>query len=155
MRGGLALGLASLLIVAAPAVGAELTVAAAPSAREALEEVASAFEHATGHDVTFVVASSGKLYAQLRSGLPCALFFSADDVYPAKLHAEGRAETPRRSRPGIGRCGRVYKALDESRSHGTSTTATPGQSTSRWRMRRALRLCSSPSHQCPNTYCGM
>lgn len=99
MRRAIALALVGQL-VAMPALAAELTVAAAPSAREALEAVATAFKHDTGHDVRFVFASSGKLYAQLKTGLPCALFFSADDVYPARLHTEGRAEAPHRYAEG-------------------------------------------------------
>ncbi|MBO9540334.1 molybdate ABC transporter substrate-binding protein [bacterium] len=88
------------LFPAAPVFAAELTVAAAPSSREALEELAATFQQDTGHQVKFVFASSGKLFIQLRNGSPCDLFFSADDVYPARLHAEGLAEKPRRYAQG-------------------------------------------------------
>lgn len=95
------LGLAFLsLFVASPAFAAELTVAAAPSSREALETLAETFQKETGHKVNFVFASSGKLFIQLRNGSPCSLFFSADDVYPAQLQALGLAETPRRYAQG-------------------------------------------------------
>ncbi|HEY9898519.1 MAG TPA: molybdate ABC transporter substrate-binding protein [Pantanalinema sp.] len=84
-----------LALLAPPASAADLTVAAAPSSREALLDLAGRFRQQTGHRVRFVVASSGKLFVQLRNGSPCALFFSADDVYPARLHALGLAEAPR------------------------------------------------------------
>lgn len=64
-------------------------------------------------------------------------FFVAGAVRVAADLADGsalrsilRTGSPLRSWPGSGRCGRVNSAFDESSSHGTSATVTPGQSMS-------------------------
>ncbi len=79
-----------------PAHAAQLTVAAASSVQEPLLEIARRFEQDTGHRVRPVFGASGKLYAQIAQGAPFDVYFSADTEFPAKLHARGLADAPRR-----------------------------------------------------------
>src|SRR5271166_1698960 len=71
----------------------EITVAAAADLNYALKELAARFEKKTGDKVTLSFGSSGNLFAQIESGAPYDLFFSADEAYPKKLAAEGFAES--------------------------------------------------------------
>lgn len=79
-----------------PSGAAELRVVAASSAQEALQEIANRFERDTGHQVWMIFGASGKFYTQLTQGAPFDVYFSADNEYPAKLHAQGLVEAPRR-----------------------------------------------------------
>ncbi|MEQ9103438.1 MAG: molybdate ABC transporter substrate-binding protein [Rhodothermales bacterium] len=73
--------------------GAEagIRVAVASNFAPALEALAHAFEAQTGHVVTPVPGSTGKLYAQIRNGAPFDAFFAADVERPRLLEEEGRA----------------------------------------------------------------
>ncbi|WP_456403729.1 molybdate ABC transporter substrate-binding protein [Hydrogenimonas sp.] len=70
-----------------------LTVAAAANTRYALEALAEAFEAKSGVRVEPVIASSGKLTAQIEHGAPFDLFLSADMAYPERLYEKGEAAT--------------------------------------------------------------
>ncbi|HEX8764737.1 MAG TPA: molybdate ABC transporter substrate-binding protein [Candidatus Acidoferrum sp.] len=67
-------------------------VAAAADLRFALDELVKAFESKTGTKVDVTTGSSGNFFAQIQSGAPFDLFFSADMDYPKKLEASGLAE---------------------------------------------------------------
>lgn len=98
-----ALAAAIVVAMAAPAAAAELSVAAASDTRLALDELAVAFEKATGNHVTVTYGSSGKLYAQIVAGAPFDVYFSADATYPAKLEGEGLTLPDTRFAYGEGR----------------------------------------------------
>lgn len=97
---------ALLLVLMLPLVGGgtaladTLKVAAASSTQEALQEISSRFAKETGHQVRFTFGASGKLFTQISHGAPFAVYFSADDEYPTKLHAMGLSEAPRRYATG-------------------------------------------------------
>src|SRR5207237_10476527 len=55
----------------------------------AMEELAKEFESQTGTRVEVTSGSSGNFFAQIQSGAPFDLFFSADVEYPRKLEAAG------------------------------------------------------------------
>lgn len=55
----------------------------------AMEKVAKAYTEKTGMRVDLVVASSGKLSAQIANGAPYHVFASADERYPSYLHGQG------------------------------------------------------------------
>jgi molybdate transport system substrate-binding protein len=77
------------------AIGAqaqELRVAAAADLKFVLSDLAAQYEKRTGTKVNVTYGSSGNFFAQLWSGAPFDLFFSADIAYPRKLQAAGRAE---------------------------------------------------------------
>lgn len=74
-----ALTIAALtLLPIAPALGADLTVFAAASLKEALDEQASKFEADTGSKVVVSYAGSNALAKQIEAGAPADVFLSAD-----------------------------------------------------------------------------
>lgn len=83
----------SLMLVAG-ASAETIRVAAAVSLREAMETIATSFEHETGHNVEFIFGASGQLSAQIKSGADVDVFISAanvqvDDLAHAGLVADG------------------------------------------------------------------
>lgn len=78
------------------ALAAQLTVAVASSVQEPMQALVEGFERSTGHRVRPVYGASGKLFAQIAQGAPFDVYFSADTTYPKRLHAQGRADIPRR-----------------------------------------------------------
>jgi molybdate transport system substrate-binding protein len=67
-----------LAILAPAALAADLTVFAAASLKEALDEVARSFTAASGHKVAVSYAASSALARQIEAGAPADLFISAD-----------------------------------------------------------------------------
>ena len=83
-----------LLALAFQATPAPVTVSAAVSLSEALEEIATAYRTAGGGAISFNVAASNVLARQIVNGAPVDVFVSADDlqmdvVARAGLIAEG------------------------------------------------------------------
>jgi len=79
MRGGLLRMAAVLGILLAPAAVAEnLTVFAAASLRNALDENAKAYQATTGDRIAVAYAASSALAKQIEAGAPADLFVSAD-----------------------------------------------------------------------------
>jgi molybdate transport system substrate-binding protein len=74
----LLLGLLPLLCLSRPAGADEVTVFAAASVAEAVQEVARGFEQASGHKVVLNVGGSNDLARQIVAGASADLFFSAD-----------------------------------------------------------------------------
>jgi molybdate transport system substrate-binding protein len=70
----------------------EVRVAAAADLNFALGDLAEQFSKKTGTIVLASYGSSGNFFAQLQSGAPFDLFFSADIDYPRKLEAAGLVE---------------------------------------------------------------
>lgn len=66
-----------------------LRIAGAANLRFALEELAAGFTLAHGTPTEIILASSGKLTAQIKAGAPFDVFLSADERYPAALAAAG------------------------------------------------------------------
>ncbi len=82
-----------MLTVAGYGQAQQITVAAAADLNNALPELASQFEAATGTKVVLSFGSSGNLFSQIQNGAPFDLFFSADEDYPQKLAASGTMDT--------------------------------------------------------------
>ncbi len=68
---------------------AAFTVAAAANVSYVLEELCDGFKKRSGIDIKTVVASSGKLTAQIERGAPFDIFLSADMKYPSRLWRKG------------------------------------------------------------------
>lgn len=84
--------LAAVLAFAGACQGAqagEVSVAVASNFAAPMHRIAAEFEKATGHKARLVVGSTGKFYAQIKSGAPFQLLLAADDETPAKLVKEG------------------------------------------------------------------
>lgn len=75
--------------VAAPA--AEVQVAVAANFTAPMQEIAAAFQKATGHQVLASFGSTGKFYSQIKNGAPFQALLAADQETPAKLVQEGAA----------------------------------------------------------------
>ncbi len=56
-----------------------------------LQQLAPAFEKATGHKIVAAYGVTGKFYAQIRNGAPFEVLLAADDETPARLAQEGAA----------------------------------------------------------------
>lgn len=77
--------------LAGPAAAEEATVAVAANFAEVTEHLEKEFEAASGHTLTLVAGSTGKLYAQISNSAPFDVFLSADQETPARLEKEGQA----------------------------------------------------------------
>ena len=69
---------AAAMLLGAPAAAERITVFAAASLKEALDEEALRFEGETGNRVVIAYAASSALAKQIEAGAPTALFLSAD-----------------------------------------------------------------------------
>ena len=69
----------------------EVVVAMAANFAEAGEAVAAAFSEATGHEVSLVTGSTGKLASQIVHGAPFDMFLAADQARPEALETQGLA----------------------------------------------------------------
>ena len=75
-------------------VSRPLALAVAANFSQAAGELGKAYTSATGTPVQITVSSTGRLFAQIKSGAPYDLFLAADQVRPERLFDEGLAETP-------------------------------------------------------------
>jgi molybdate transport system substrate-binding protein len=83
--------LASLLLVGMTARADEVPVAVAANFTAPFNQLAPAFEKATGHKLVASFGSTGKFYAQIKNGAPFEVLLAADDETPARLMKEGAA----------------------------------------------------------------
>jgi molybdate transport system substrate-binding protein len=100
------LGVLSALLVlslAGPAAGEEAVVAVAANFSEVVERLEADFERDSGHRLTFVAGSTGKLYAQIAHGAPFDVFLSADQERPERLEKERLAVAGSRFTYAVGR----------------------------------------------------
>ncbi len=83
--------LLAIAILPGPTHADEVLVAVASNFRGTMATLAEGFEAATGHRLVLAAGSTGKHYAQIRSGAPFHAFFAADAERPRLLEQEGRA----------------------------------------------------------------
>ena len=83
--------LAILSVLCLPARAADVSVAVAANFAAPMQELAAAFERASGHRAVVSLGSTGRFYTQVRNGAPFQLMLSADDETPARLEQEGLA----------------------------------------------------------------
>jgi molybdate transport system substrate-binding protein len=86
----------ALVATAVPAAERPVTVFAAASLAEALEEVGAAYR-ARGGAVRFSFASSAQLARQIEGGAAADVFFSADETWMDYLEARGRIDPASRA----------------------------------------------------------
>jgi molybdate transport system substrate-binding protein len=84
----LALG---LLSVASVASADTVLVAVAANFMAPMNQIATAFERKTGHEVSASFGSTGKLYAQIENGAPFEALLAADEATPKRLVKESIA----------------------------------------------------------------
>jgi len=80
-----------------------LRIAAASDLQFALGDLAAQYEKQSGAKLAITYGSSGNFFAQIQSGAPFDLFFSADIAYPQKLIDTGFAESDSRYTYAFGR----------------------------------------------------
>lgn len=109
-----------LLSLASPGAGAEetLRVAVAANFRSVLEQLAPAYQQATGTSLSLSSASTGVLYNQIRHGAPFDLLLAADSATPAALEKEGLGA--RRRCYALGQLALVGGGLDALADPGNS-----------------------------------
>jgi molybdate transport system substrate-binding protein len=95
--------LLTLLALAATAQAASVNVAVAANFAVPMQRIAQQFERETGFRAVLSVASTGRLYAQIRHGAPFDVMLSADDRAPARLIEGGHAVAGTRFTYAIGR----------------------------------------------------
>jgi len=78
-------------------------VAVAANFTAPMKAIAADFEKETGHKPQLSFGATGKFYAQIKSGAPFDLLFSADDETPLKLEQEGDVVPGTRFTYGTGR----------------------------------------------------
>ncbi|WP_018013635.1 molybdate ABC transporter substrate-binding protein [Teredinibacter turnerae] len=71
---------------------ATVRVAVASNFSGPMKKIAREFEASSSHNVVLTFGSSGKFYAQIRSGAPFDVFYSADEQKPTRLVSEHLAE---------------------------------------------------------------
>ncbi len=81
----------------------EVRVAVASNFSATMAEIVERFERESGHRVSLVFGSTGKLYAQIRHGAPFDAFFAADARRPALLEGEAVAIPESRFVYAVGR----------------------------------------------------
>lgn len=79
----------AILLAASPARAGELTVFAAASLKNALEEVVAAWQAETGHKTRLSLAGSATLARQIAFGAPADVFISANAAWMDYLAEEG------------------------------------------------------------------
>src|SRR5512145_2543612 len=75
--------------ISEPLAAGEVTVFAAASLSECLQEMEPGFERSSGHTVTFAFGGSSDLARQIRAGAPADVYFSADEAQMDGLEAAG------------------------------------------------------------------
>ncbi|MGQ9424499.1 molybdate ABC transporter substrate-binding protein [Gilvimarinus sp. F26214L] len=86
----------ALLSVTAPLTAEEVLIAVASNFVAPMEHLAEAFEQNGQDKVKIASGSTGKLYAQIRSGAPFQILLAADQDSVARLIEEGRADAQSR-----------------------------------------------------------
>lgn len=84
-----ALATAGFVLVAMPGLADEVTVFAAASLKNAMEDIAASFNDATGHDLALSLAGSSALARQIQQGAPADVFISANPNWMDTLEEEG------------------------------------------------------------------
>lgn len=85
------------------AQAAEVSVAVAANFTAPMQKIATQFAKDTGHKAVLSFGSTGRFYAQVRSGAPYEVLLAADDEVPAKLEREGLGVAGSRFTYAIGR----------------------------------------------------
>lgn len=90
------------LLAALSVQAAEVNVAVASNFTAPMNAIAAEFAKDTGHRAKLSFGSSGRFYAQIKSGAPFQVVLSADDKIPAQLEREGDARGGSRFTYAIG-----------------------------------------------------
>lgn len=87
---------ALFFLLISPVHASEVNAAVASNFAAPMESIVALFQKESGHTVKVSLGSSGKLYAQIKSGAPFDIFLSGDDAIPKRLMQEGLADADSR-----------------------------------------------------------
>lgn len=73
------------MLFSTPLLAEEIHVAVASNFSNVIKQLGRKFEDKTGNKIVVSLASTGKLYAQIRNGAPYEIFLSADSQHPQLL----------------------------------------------------------------------
>jgi len=90
-------------LCASLAQAGEVMVAVAANFTSPMQQIAPAFEKASGHTLTVTYGAVGKFYAQIQHGAPFDVLLSADQSTPAKLEKDGLALADSRFTYAVGK----------------------------------------------------
>lgn len=93
----------SLLWLSATVRADDVTVAVAANFAVPMQRIAAEFTKETGHKVISSSGSTGRFYAQIKSGAPFELLLAGDDETPARLEKEGEAVVGSRFTYAVGK----------------------------------------------------
>ena len=85
-------GMALVLLLSAlvaPSSAAEVRVAVASNFTQTLSKIAAHYQKQSGHSVSTIPGSSGRLYSQICNGAPFDVFLAADSLRPTALETAG------------------------------------------------------------------
>lgn len=82
---------------------ATVLVAVASNFTKPMNDIAAAFNKATGHEANLAFGSSGKFVAQIENDAPFEVFLSADEKNPKKLEESGKGVANSRFTYAIGK----------------------------------------------------
>jgi len=99
----LILALSLLLGLSLSVQAATVLVAVASNFTKPMNEIAAAFNKATGHEANLSFGSSGKFVAQIENAAPFEVFLSADEKNPKKLEESGKGVANTRFTYAIGK----------------------------------------------------
>ena len=97
------LSLLASAMVSCTALADEAHIAVAANFASPAKRLADEFRNRTGHRLALSSGSTGKFYAQIRSGAPFDAFLSADDETPLRMEKENLAVTGNSFTYAIGR----------------------------------------------------
>jgi molybdate transport system substrate-binding protein len=83
--------LASLMVISIQVRADEVSVAVAANFTAPMQKIAAEFEKISGHKLVVSFGSTGKFYAQIKSGAPFEVLLAADDETPTRLIKENAA----------------------------------------------------------------
>ena len=99
----LILALSLLLGLSLSVQAATVLVAVASNFTKPMNEIAAAFNKATGHEANLSFGSSGKFVAKIENAAPFEVFLSADEKNPKKLEESGKGVANTRFTYAIGK----------------------------------------------------
>ena len=103
LRSSCAVMILAMGAAAAPTRASEVRLAVATNVAEVIEKFRPSFEAKTGHRLAVITGSTGKLYAQIRSGAPFDVLLAADAQTPQRLVTEGEGVAESRFTYALGR----------------------------------------------------
>lgn len=89
LRSALAAAFVLSALTSSPLFAAEVNAAVASNFSAPMKQIVTLFERQSGDTVKLSFGSTGKFYAQIRSGAPFDVFFAADTATPQRLEDEG------------------------------------------------------------------